>query len=193
MRALWHEHGESGVGVPEDGIERIASRVAGRDLGDFFNRFVAGTDELPLADLLAAFGIGLTLRPSLGTADRGGKPPSGPLPRASLDARVGADMKLQHVYGAGAAQRAGLAAGDQIVAVDGLRATPDALRDAIERLGPGGTLRLHAFRRDELAIRDVLLSTPALDTCVLSIDDDSPAEAAGLRAAWLGSDRSRGS
>ena len=52
MRALWQRYGRTGVGVPEDGIARIASEIAGRDLADFFARHVDGLEDPPLADLL---------------------------------------------------------------------------------------------------------------------------------------------
>jgi len=35
--------------VPEDGIAKLAGELAGRDLGDFFARFVDGTEDPPLA------------------------------------------------------------------------------------------------------------------------------------------------
>ena len=36
---------------------RLSSAIAGRDLDDFFARYVDGTDEIPLADALAADGV----------------------------------------------------------------------------------------------------------------------------------------
>jgi len=40
--------------------------LSGLDLADFFARHVDGTDELPLADALAAFGLEMHLRPTDG-------------------------------------------------------------------------------------------------------------------------------
>jgi predicted metalloprotease with PDZ domain len=186
MRALWQRHGRTGIGVPEDGVERIASEVAGTDLRGFFARYVEGTEDLPLAELLADFGVSLELRAAQGPGDRGGKAASGPLPRASLGARVGADMKLVHVYSGGAAERAGLAPGDQLVALDGLKASSDTLRALLDRTAPGETVGVHAFRRDELLEHRLTLAAPALDTCVLRLADDAPPPALQRRAAWLG-------
>jgi len=44
------------------GIQAAAERVAGRDFADFFRRYVAGTDELPSAEILALAGMKLTWR-----------------------------------------------------------------------------------------------------------------------------------
>lgn len=108
--------------MPEDGIERVASEVAGHDLGDFFARYVHGTEDPPIQSALADFGVEYRLRIAQNASDRGGKPASGALPRSALNAKVGADMKLLTVYAGGAAERAGLAGRDQLVALDGLKA-----------------------------------------------------------------------
>ena len=185
MRLLWQRHGRMGVGVPEDGVERLASEVAGRSLADFFSRYVHGTDDLPLAEWFADFGVALQLRPAHNATDRGGKPASGTLPQATLNARVGADMKLLTVYSDGAAERAGLAAGDQLVAFDGLKASVESLRVLLERRPPGRRVIVHAFRRDELFERSVELAAPPLDTCYLTSIDDAGAEVVARREGWL--------
>jgi predicted metalloprotease with PDZ domain len=185
MRALWQRYGQGGDGVPEDGIERIAAEVAGRDLRDFFTRFVHGTEDPPLAEWLADFGIEYHLRTAQSATDRGGKPASGTPPRCALDAKVGADMKLLAVYSGGVAERAGLAAGDQLVALDGLKANVETLRVMLERRTPGDAARVHAFRRDELAEYTVELAAPPLDTCYLVLQDKPPEEAIARRVRWL--------
>jgi len=185
MRALWQHHGITGVGVPEDGIERIASEIAGRDLHDFFARFVYGTEDPPLEEWLADFGVVMSLRPAQNGTDRGGKPAAGTLPRASLDARIGADMKVLTAYAGGAAERAGLAAGDQVIALDGLKAGAESLRKLLERAEPGQAIRVHAFRRDELVALDIVLAPPSLDTCYFSLADDVPDDVRARRTQWL--------
>src|SRR5262249_59325290 len=38
LRALWNDYGKTQIGVPEDGIERLAERVTGVRLRTFFDR-----------------------------------------------------------------------------------------------------------------------------------------------------------
>jgi predicted metalloprotease with PDZ domain len=185
MRALWQRHGRSGVGVPEDGVERVATEVAGRDLSDFFARYVHGTEDPPLAEWLADFGIAYALRPAQNATDRGGKPAGGTLPQSTLNARIGADMKILTAYTGGAAERAGLAGGDQLVALDELKASVETLRALLERPNTGQRLKIHAFRRDELLEVEVTLAAAALDTCALSLIDSADAPALKRREAWL--------
>jgi predicted metalloprotease with PDZ domain len=192
MRALWQRHGKAGVGVPEDGIAGIASDLAGRDLSDFFARFVHGTDDPPLAALLRDAGIVMHLRPADGSADRGGttgRDRGGRSP-AWLGVKLAGTVepRLAHVFAGGPAQRAGLSAGDTIVAVDGFRASTESLDRVAAERAPGDTISVHAFRRDELVVANVVLEVAPSDTCWLEIDAAADAQARARRAAWLGVD-----
>ena len=191
MRVLWRRYGETGIGVPEDAIEAIACEIGGDAMHEFFRRHVDGTEDLPLATLFDGVGVDWHLRPAAGPNDRGGKPANGAVPQASLGAKVGADLKLQHVYSGGAAERAGLAANDVLVAIDGLRASADALDALLKRRSPGEKVPVHAFRRDELLSVELELMPAPQDTCHLALRTDAPERAVALRDAWLGPTRAK--
>jgi predicted metalloprotease with PDZ domain len=185
MRELWHAHGKTGVGVPEDGLRGIAERLAGRDLAAFFDAFVEGTDELPLAGLLATHGVALGLRPAQGVKDKGGKKADGDPPRVSIGATVAADMKLQYVFAGGAAEAAGLSAGDTLVALDGLKASADRLDAYARDAQPGDRVAVHAFRRDELIEAAITLAAAPDDTAWLAFDASASPDAVAKRDRWL--------
>jgi predicted metalloprotease with PDZ domain len=191
MRELWTRHGATGRGVPEDGIARLASELAGSDSSDFFARHVEGVEDPPLADLLRDFGVTLNLRQAEGARDRGGnagKASSEARERCTIGVNVasGSEAKLQHVFAGGPAARAGLAAGDVLVAVDGLRASADALDALLVRRRPGDRLAVHAFRRDELMTFEVVLDAAPLDTCYLTLEENAAEPVLERRRAWLG-------
>ena len=106
MRALWQRYGQTGIGVPEDAIAALASELAGRDLGDFFARYVDGTEDPPLAELLAAFRR--DAQPARVVGRRRPRRQAGQVglarrwrrPRCWLGAKVAGatEPKLQHVY-----------------------------------------------------------------------------------------------
>ena len=124
MRALWQRYGARGVGVPEDGFERLAAEISGLNLAPFFDTAIRGTDDLPLAELLAKFGVTLELRASAGGDDAGGTPRSGNGEVLALGAGYRAregGVELTTILEGGAAQRAGLTPGDLLVALDRLR------------------------------------------------------------------------
>jgi len=185
MRALWHRYGRPGIGVPEDAIPRLASELAGRDLSAFFARHVEGTEDPPLRELLADFGVTLHARPATGPKDRGGKPASGISPRCTLGVRLGNDQRLSVVLRGGPAARAGLSGNDVLVAIDGLKATPERIASTLTRAAPGETVEIHAFRRDELARFVVTLDAAPDDTCYLTLDAAPSPQAEARRNAWL--------
>jgi predicted metalloprotease with PDZ domain len=193
MRALWERNGKTEVGVSEDAVEAIARDVSGLDLRSFFDRTLRTVEELPLADLLADVGIAFSLRAAESEQDKGGKAGTPSIttrpPRPTLGVRLadsGSDAKLATILDGGAAHAAGLAAGDVIMAVDGLRATRGNLESLIGSYPPGATVRIHAFRRDELMIFDVVPKAAPLDTCFLTLKDEIGEPTQARRAAWLG-------
>jgi oxygen-independent coproporphyrinogen-3 oxidase len=44
MRALWDRYGKAEQGVPEDGVEVVASEVASTSLAPFFDAYVRGVE-----------------------------------------------------------------------------------------------------------------------------------------------------
>ncbi|WP_314442218.1 M61 family metallopeptidase [Massilia timonae] len=153
MLALWERYGRdfyngAGRGVTEQEVEALFDEISGLKLKNMFERYVRGTEDLPLAKLYAPLGVKLV------DERKGGK--------ASLDAGIGRDplgAKLTQVHEGGAAHQAGLSALDVVIAIDGLRvngAAPnvDAL---LARYRVGDRVTVHAFRRDELMAFDVTL------------------------------------
>ncbi|MCC6608591.1 MAG: M61 family metallopeptidase [Burkholderiales bacterium] len=191
MRALWERHGRTDRGVPEDGFERLADAVTGLRLAAFFERALRTTAELPLAAALRSVGLRIVKRPAESPADRGGRAAAKGARelagQASFGARTeteGSELKLTHVLDGGAAQRAGLAAGDVVAAIDGLRTTPKTFPQLIARRRPGDRVRVHAFRRDELREFDVVLDAAPADTCVVEVAPRDGGAPRRRRRAW---------
>jgi predicted metalloprotease with PDZ domain len=191
MRLLWKRYGRTGEGVPEEGVERVAEEVAGVKLTRFFARAVHGTEDLPLERLLRTVGVRMTLRPAESLGDNGGR-----AARAGAAARLrvtlgvrtaaeGPDVRIVNVLDGGPAQRAGVSAGDVLVALDGLRVSSKSLEGRLSRMRPGQRVTLHLFRRDELHVLALELAAPPADTCVLEVDAALKPEARA-RASWLG-------
>ena len=164
MLALWARFGRdfykgAGRGVTEAEVEAIFDEVAGTRLRAQFDRWVRGTEDLPLAKLYAGFGVKLV------DERKGGK--------ASLDAGIGRDVlgaKLTQVHEGGAAHRAGLSAQDVLIAIDGLRVNgnPANVDNLLCRYRVGDKVKVHAFRRDELMEFDVTLQGDRVPGITLS-------------------------
>jgi predicted metalloprotease with PDZ domain len=166
MRALWQKFGRDFYkgkprGVTPEEVEALFDSVAGFKLKTFFDKYIRGTDDVPLAKLLPQFGVGYK------DERKATKP--------SLDVnlgREGADCKLSAVHDGGAAQKAGLSANDLLVAIDGLRVSgnPSNVDGLLSRYKVGETVQVHAFRRDELMAFDVVLQGDRVPGITIAVE-----------------------
>ncbi len=191
MRALWQAHGgDSCHGMAEGSFEELAAEVTGLDLGEFFRSALRTTRDPPIGILLAQFGVRLNFRAARSEADlggTGGREADRPRPWLGLRTRnLHGRIRVSHVLDGGPAQRAGIAADDEIIAVRGVRTGPDTYGSLVERLTIGRPAEVHLFRRDELLQIEVTPVETPRDTCFLSLDDQASAEALSRRAQWLG-------
>ena len=192
MSAMWERYGKPGIGVPEEGLEQLASELAGRDLSAYFEQAVHGTSDLPLHDWFACLGIGYRLRPANNQEDLGGycEQPAEIVARQDIGVRCkqGVDMpELIQVLDAGAAQQAGLAPGDKLIAIDGLQVNSSNLEQLLARSGRGSDISVHAFRRGELMTFQLSPKAAPSDTCELWLLADEECSERQLlrRRDWL--------
>lgn len=173
MRTLWARSG--GGPIAESDIREALREVGGRAFDDELQAFVHGTDDLPLQGLLERAGVAWqaqapTLSQRLGL-------------RVSESPLTG--VKATHVLRGGAAERAGVSAGDELLAVDGWRIR--RLDDALRVLRPGETGALLLSRDQRVMSLPLLLprEDEAAGTVSLAVDAKAPRPAAALRKAWL--------
>ncbi|MGE5152446.1 MAG: M61 family metallopeptidase [Bdellovibrio bacteriovorus] len=203
LRALWDRHGRPGIGVEERGVERLAAEVTGLDLDAFFAQALDSTEDLDIHGLLATVGVEMRMRPAKGPKDLGGwvedfevtGRDSGPGAGQDLSLAVrlkpgSAEAVIQHVLSGGAGERAGLAPGDTVIAVDGLRVTAESLERVVAQGGLSGgeegmEMRLHLFRRDELLELTARPLPAVADTCELRLCATAPEGVLRARSAWL--------
>ncbi len=190
MRELWIRHGKTDKGVEDRDIEKIASDISGVDLGDFFKRYLYQTDDLPLKELLDGIGIGLEYCPAGDKKDMGGfrqdtkEAANAAMVLGALFVADNRDIRLTVVHDNGAAQKAGLSAGDVIVAVDGLRIGAGHLEKYLIRTPTDKAVKVHAFRRDELMVFNVKPEAAPNDTCSLWIKQEEESKVKKLNH-WL--------
>lgn len=167
MRALWQRYGRDFYngkprGVTPQEVEALFDEIAGFKLKPFFDKYIRGTEDVPLAKLLPQFGV------SYKDERKSAKP--------SMDVNIGrdgADCKLSAVHDGGAAQKAGLSANDLLVAIDGLRVSgnPSNVESLLARYKVGDTVQVHAFRRDELLTFDLILQGDRVPAITMLVED----------------------
>lgn len=184
MRALWKKFGRdfytasvknSGQGLGEQEFASLVAEVTGISVQAFLAKYVDGVDDVPLSKLYADFGVELDV------------PATSKKP--SLNVRLskgGGDCKLASVYEGGAAHRAGLSAGDGIIAINGLRVTAsdvdNGLSNVLSAYKVGDTVEIHAFRRDELVVVQAKLQADDVPNLSLNVKTSTKVKGASKSA-----------
>ncbi|MEM1262821.1 MAG: PDZ domain-containing protein [Pseudomonadota bacterium] len=186
MREAWKRYGETGTGMPERGLEALVGELADDDMSEFFERYVHGTEDPPLQELLATMGVDMNLRQQSGASDMGGKAADNDAaaPWLGVTAAKGADsISITGIVSFSPAESAGLSAGDQLIALDGLKLHAGSWDTLIKSYTIGDRARVSYFRGDVLAETDIVFGDAPADTCYLTPSADPLT--ARRRQRWL--------
>ncbi|HEX8150933.1 MAG TPA: PDZ domain-containing protein [Pyrinomonadaceae bacterium] len=181
MRALYTDFFKRNRNYTPEDFQRAAERAAGAGLEEFFRRYVRGREELDYNAALAWAGLRLDAasdaagRPAPAVADLG----------AALEEKDGR-LTVKNVPAGTAAYEQGLSAADQIVAVDGYRATLASLNERVSDKRPGEQLALTVFRGDELRTLNLKLGSRAAATYRILPRADATEQQRRNYQAWLG-------
>jgi len=150
MRQMWQRFGKEEIGFTPQQLKDVIESVAQTDLSDFFERYIDGTDELPFDEYLQPFGLRLY---SVEAEE--------PVPHLGVNVKAehGKEV-IQFVEANSPAGIAGVDAGDELLAMDGLRVTADQLSDRLKDYNIGDTVKLSVFHQDELRTLPVTLGKP---------------------------------
>jgi predicted metalloprotease with PDZ domain len=177
LRALWQQFGARRTPHPDD-LQPIFEEATGLALADVFERQIRGTEDPDLLGELAHVGLELRATPD----------PAQILDGASavwLGVTV-TGTKVTGVFDGAPAQAAGVSPGDELIALDGFRATSEAdLRNLAGARKVGDHVTLTLFRRHRL-VELVAVLAPAPPTRYEIGGAPDPGPAAARYQAWLG-------
>ena len=196
MKRLWWQFGAAQQPVPEGGLAQVIMALAQEHGGEqgatalrnYFDRALHGTEDLPLAQDLAVFGVEAVLRVSHGATDRGGRKTGRPEPNfiGVRGKPVDGGFQVTGVVADGPAERADLAVGDRLIAIDGWQIKPARLAAQWAALAPGEPVTVHRFRDEKLISSVLTPQAPVADTWTFSLVPDPAPDVAARRKAWLG-------
>ncbi len=150
MRQMWQRFGTEEIGFTPEQLRDVIESVAQKDLGDFFGRCLDGTDELPFDQYFEPFGLQL-------------KSVMEEEPFPYLGMRVKAENgkgAIEFVEAGSPASLAGIDAGDELLAIDGMRVTAEQLNDRLRDYQTGDIIQVTVFHQDELRTLAVKLAAP---------------------------------
>ena len=150
MRQMWQRFGTQEIGFTPEQLREVIQSVAQTDLSDFFHRYIDGTDELPFAQYLEPFGLKLN-----------GVTEEEPFPDLGIKAQSenGKDT-IKFVEAASPAELAGIDAGDELLAINGVRVSTDQLNERLKDYRAGDMIQVTVFHQDQLKTLTVKLRDP---------------------------------
>lgn len=155
LQILWQKYGQAipPQGFTEAALHDIIDSVAGVDLGAFWQKYLYGTDEIDYATYLAPFGLGLNIY---------GNEENPPYSGVNLKNTAG-EALVRNVDPHSPAQKAGISATDNIIAINGLRVTSESFADRLRDFSAGQIISLSFFQGDLLREVELTLAEPQAD------------------------------
>jgi predicted metalloprotease with PDZ domain len=170
MRHLWRA--SQGGPITQAQIAQSLAAVGGRSFARELKAWVHGTDDLPLSKLLAEMGVNQQhTQPAL--AARLG---------LRLNEAPGSGVHVKAVSAGSAAMAAGVAAGDELLAVNGWRIR--RLDEAVQWLKPGSAFEL-LLARDQRLHTLTVQPGAGVQGSALALAPQPTAAAAKRRRGWL--------
>ncbi|MCC6740833.1 MAG: M61 family metallopeptidase [Planctomycetia bacterium] len=180
LRLLWKEYAAKGIGFPEGRYEEACSDVAGASLHGFFEKYIRGTEELNYNRYLAAAGLRLVRK-----APKKGAPATKPWLGLRTEKKEGRTL-VAAVAADSPAQRAGVHAGDELLALGGHRVDHDAWEKRLEERRAGERLELAFFRGSRLSRTRVVVGSKRTGAWAIEKLPAANAEQKALYGSWMG-------
>lgn len=178
--------GSKGLAYPGGEVERTASAVDGRDLRGFFDRYVRGVGSPAFERLLPAFGWTLREKPE---KDADGETPTKVRTVADFGWKTKAEngrLVVAEAWTGLAAYEAGLSAGDELVALAGVKASEDELLRLVRDGKSGTRVEVAVFRRGRLLTIPLTLGARRAFAYEIVLDENAARDARRLGRGWLG-------
>ena len=182
MRYLLENYGLPKPGFTDAELKAAFEKIAGADLSDFFNRYVSGTEDPDFNHYFQMAGLQLNRMWQ-------------PSPYFSKDSkpawlgfatREGIDrVTIANVIAGTPAYTGGINAGDEIVAINGLKIDRSNVRERLAMLRAGEDVSLTIFRREKLMNFNLKTAVRPFDLYRITRVKEMNPQQRALYEAWL--------
>ena len=179
MRTLyWKYYKEMKRGFTDEEFRRECENAAGCPLPEIFDVYASSTRDIDYPEYFSLAGLEIDVAP---------KELSGAFLGAEAQTQDG-NLIISSVEWNSPAQRGGLSARDEILALDGIRADRRSMDQALESKKPGDKVRILLARRGEIREIEVTLGKKSVRSFEIKpVADPTPLQSAILRD-WLRED-----
>jgi predicted metalloprotease with PDZ domain len=175
MRLMWQRFGQDEIGFTETQLREVISEVAEQDLTDFFSRYIETTEELPFNEYLHSFGLYLK------TVEESGIPYMG----IRVQSENHREM-IKFVAAESPAEKAGIDANDELLAIDGIRVDAQSLNERLKDYQVNDTIQVTVFHQDELRTLSVTLTQPQSSRYEVVVNENLSELQQQNLVGWLG-------
>jgi predicted metalloprotease with PDZ domain len=173
MRQMWQQFGKAEIGYTPEQLEEVIESVAGMDLGDFFKRYLHGLEDLPFNQYLQHFGLQLVEEKN-----------EAPYLGVRINSENGREI-IKFVEADSPAQKAGIDAGDELLAIDGIK-VGNQLNARLKDYQANDLIQVTVFHQDELRTYSITLAAAIPGKYQLkSVENPSSREMENF-VGWLG-------
>ncbi|WP_392534949.1 M61 family metallopeptidase [Nostoc sp. C117] len=148
MLKMWQQFGQAEIGYTPEQLQEVIESVAEINLTDFFKRYIDSTEDLPFNQYLQPFGLQLV-------AEQQEEPYLG----VKINTENGREM-IKFVDAGSPAQLGGIDAGDELLAIDGIKVMGNGLGDRLKDYQPSDKIEVTVFHQDELRTYSITLDSP---------------------------------
>jgi len=188
MRSLNNNYARKGIGFPENEFRPLLEQLSGGSFEKFFADYVDGVKEMPFEEYLAKAGLLLDLKALPEDEDDREKINSAFLGLLT-DERDG-HLQATAVLSGSPAELAGVNAGDEVLALDGLRVTSEDFAERLRDFKPGEKVQITVFRSDRIRSFTATLTPPQLELAITPEPRSTPAQRR-IFTGWFGADWAR--
>ena len=174
MQVMWQKFAKKNLGLAEKDFEKIVLDVTGHNYTDFFDLALRSTAAIPLVELLAEVGVAVKKNVANDLE--------------SMGVRLFSDTGMatvQNVLSDHAAEHAGIAANDIIIAINNHRVTQSNILELLNYYRPQDVLKLHVFRNDQLMSLELIKPYPLHHTCDLQVMQQISSQQKLMQERWL--------
>lgn len=150
MLKMWQQFGQEEIGFTPEQLQEVMEAVAGISLSDFFAKYIDGVEELPFNEYLEPIGLQIE-----------GDFEDEAVPHLGIRASAENGREVVKFVEAGSpAQIAGIDAGDELLAIDGIKVSAGQLSDRTKDYKPHESIQVTVFHQEELRNYTVTLDSP---------------------------------
>ncbi|WP_199611641.1 M61 family metallopeptidase [Flocculibacter collagenilyticus] len=178
MKALWKQHGEKNIGTEQQDITDLISLFATTDLSAEIDNAINTTQDLPFAELLKEFGVTLQFNPSktINSLESQAQGTANTPYLGFLYKTTNQTLKITNVFEDSPAEQAGIAANDDIIAIDGVKVTEKNIENVLKGLIEQSSIECHLFRDNILMAKTLVLDKPEHHAAALTVNDEARTE-----------------